>query len=191
MQYLIQLKGDEQTIIEACVQKEKWAQKEIYETFYSPMYSICLRYARHDQEASDLVHEGFIKVFRYIDKYSPGTSLYSWIKRVIINNCIDYYRKESRRRTENLDTVYGASIDNPSALSELSHEEILGAIQQLTDSYRAVFNLYVIEGYAHKEIAEKLNISESTSRSNLVKARTKLKAILAQMGFDVNARKKK
>ena len=96
----------------------------------------------------------------------------------MINTAIDHYRKQSRRRVENLDTAYSLKSTDPDVISAMSAEEILESLQLLTPAYRSVFNLYVIEGYAHKEIAKILNITESTSRSNLVKARNKLKQIL-------------
>lgn len=178
MNYAIQLSGDESLIIEACVRNERWAQQQVYEAYYGAMMGVCLRYSNNDQEAFDILQEGFIKVFRHISKYKPGTSLFSWIKRIMVNTAIDYYRKESRRRTEDLDTAYHVSSNDPNVLSQLAQQEILAAIQTLTAAYRNVFNLYVIEGYSHREIGDILGISESTSRSNLVKARSKLRAML-------------
>lgn len=177
------LQQDEQTFIAACSANERWAQETLYKSFFASMRPICRRYANNDQDAQDILHEGFIKVFRHIGKYQAGTSLESWIKRIMINTSIDYYRRETRRRTEDIDTVYDMSSHSPDAISRLSTEEIMQALQQLTAAYRSVFNLYVIEGYPHKEVANILGITESTSRSNLVKARTKLKAILLQQGI--------
>ena len=168
----------EEDFIKACVAKEKWALKIIYEQHYSSMMLVCRRYSNNDEDALDILHDGFIKVFRYMEKYQPGTSLQAWIRRIMINTSIDYYRKESRRRTENLETAYDLSSNLPDVISELSAKEILKSLRLLTPAYRSVFNLYVMEGYSHREIGEMLNITESTSRSNLVKARGKLKAIL-------------
>ena len=178
MNFIIQLSGDERLVIEACVRQERWAQQQVYEAYYGAMMGVCLRYSNNDQEAFDILQEGFIKVFRHVSKYKPGTSLYNWIKRIMVNTAIDYYRKESRRRTEDLDTAYAVSSKEASVISNMTQKEILAAIQTLTAAYRNVFNLYVIEGYSHREIGEILGISESTSRSNLVKARSKLRAML-------------
>ncbi|MEQ8705149.1 MAG: RNA polymerase sigma factor [Phaeodactylibacter sp.] len=180
MNIALPLENDEKGFIQACVRRERWAQKVLYEEYYSRMMGVCLRYATDEEEALDILHEGFIKVFRHIGKYKPGTSLSAWIRRIMVNTSIDYFRKNSRRRTENMDEAYDISTDDPDAISQCTEQEILEAIQGLTPSYRAVFNLYVIEGYAHKEIAELLDITESTSRSNLVKARSKLKEILSE-----------
>jgi len=179
MNIALELLRAERDYIQACIDKERWAQKKLYEDFYSPMMSVCLRYANDEHDALDILHEGFIKVFRHIAKYQPGTSLNSWIKRIMINTAIDHYRKMSRRRTEDIDKAYSAQSKDPDVISQMSAMEIMEALQLLTPAYRSVFNLYVIEGYAHKEVAEILNITESTSRSNLVKARSKLKKILA------------
>lgn len=178
MDFVLNLNNESQ-LIEACVRKERWAQQQLYEAYYGKMMGVCLRYSNNRDDALDILHEGFIKVFRHIAKYNPGTSLHSWIRRVMVNTAIDYYRKQKRRRTESIDNAYGLSSSEPGAMSTVSEQEILQAIQQLTPAYRSVFNLYVIEGYSHKEIADMLGISESTSRSNLVKARSKLKAILS------------
>ena len=165
-------------LIAACQRQERWAQQKLYEEYYGKMMQVCIRYAGSQDEAIDLLHEGFIKVFKHIAKYEAGTSLTAWIRRIIINTCIDTYRKNVRRRTEDLETAFELFNEDADAISQCSEQEILDAIQQLSPAYRAVFNLYVIEGYSHKEIADTLDITESTSRSNLVKARIKLKAIL-------------
>ena len=165
----------EQDIVQACALRKRWAQKLIYEQYYSAMLGVCLRYASNQEDALDILHDGFIKVFKNIHRYEQGTSLNAWIRRLMINTSIDYYRKLIKRRTENIDTVLDLKGKDVDAVSKCSEKEILGAVQSLTPAYRAVFNLYVLEGYSHKEIAVFLNISESTSRSNLVKARQKLK----------------
>ncbi|MEK7257053.1 MAG: RNA polymerase sigma factor [Bacteroidota bacterium] len=169
----------ERDLITACIQRERWAQKVLYEEHYPKMMGVCLRYAGNQDEALDILHEGFIKVFKNLHRYEVGTSLNSWIRRIMVNTAIDYYRKVVRRRSEDIETAYHVSADDADALSQLSEKEILQAVQELSPAYRAVFNLYIIEGYSHKEIADLLNITESTSRSNLVKARLKLQAALA------------
>lgn len=170
---------DEREFINSCVRNERWAQKKIYETHYSKMMGVCLRYSNSENDALDILHEGFIKVFKNISKYQVGTSLNAWIHRIMVNTAIDYYRKNIRRRTEDIDEAHELQSGGADAISQCTEKEILAAIQKLSPAYRAVFNLFVIEGYHHKEIAEKLGITESTSRSNLVKARLKLQDILS------------
>ena len=180
MDVTLQLEKEERNFIQACVNKELWAQKKLYEDFYGPMKGVCLRYSNNDMDAQDILHEGFIKVFKHIAKYQPGTSLPAWIRRIMVNTSIDYYRKRTRRRTEDMGSAYGAEAPNTDPISSLTVEEIIQSVQALTPAYRMVFNLYVIDGYSHREISEQLGITESTSRSNLVKARIKLKAALAK-----------
>lgn len=178
MDIALPLPHEESELIRACVRQERWAQQLLYEEYYSRMMGLCMRYANNQDDALDILHEGFIKVFNHIGKYQPGTSLSAWIRRIIVNTAIDFYRRSIRRRTEDLEQAYDLSTTDADAISQCTEQEILAAIQKLSPAYRAVFNLYIIEGYSHKEIANLLTISESTSRSNLVKARLKLKAIL-------------
>lgn len=178
MDIALQLKKEEQNLIQACANKERWAQQLLYKEHYSKMMGVCLRYSNNKEDAQDILHEGFIKVFKNIAKYQPGTSITAWIRRIMINTSIDFYRKNVRRRTEDLDQAYSISSSDADAISQVTEKEILESVQKLSPAYRAVFNLYIIEGFSHKEIAGQLEITESTSRSNLVKARMKLKELL-------------
>jgi RNA polymerase sigma-70 factor (ECF subfamily) len=178
MDLTLSLEFEERDFIQSCIARERWAQQKLYEEYYGKMMGVCLRYANNEDEALDILHEGFIKVFKHIASYQPGTSLTAWVRRVMVNTAIDYYRKNIRRRTEDIESAYDLSNEDADAISQCSEKDILNAIHQLTPAYRTVFNLYVIEGFSHKEIAEQLDITESTSRSNLVKARLKLQATL-------------
>ena len=178
MSISISLQHQEKDFIEACIAKERWAQKQLYEEHYSLLLGVCHRYSNNHDDALDILHEGFIKILGNIHKYQPGTSLVAWMRRIIINTAIDYYRMQSRRRTDDLETAYDVQSPEPDAISKLTVQEIILCIQQLTPAYRSVFNLYVVEGFSHKEIADMLDITESTSRSNLVKARSKLKDLM-------------
>jgi len=171
-------KSQEARIVEGCLQEERWAQKALYDKYYGKMMGVCMRYSNNYEDSRDIHNEGFIKVFRYLARYKIGTSLECWIRRIMINTAIDFYRKAVRHRTEDIETVYHNPTKDADVLSHISAQEIMKVIQKLPPSYRAVFNLYAIEGYSHKEIAKQLGISESTSRSNLVKARIKLKELL-------------
>lgn len=181
MDYSLSLVYEEEKVINSCINGEEWAMRLIYEEFYPTMLPICMRYANNDDDARDIVHEGFIKVFKNLSSYRVGTSLQAWIKRIMVNASIDHYRRESRKRTTDLDVAYDLRSCDEDALGRLNVEEIIKALQQLSPIYRSVFNLYVVEGYSHKEVSEILGISESTSRSNLVKARIKLRAILSAL----------
>ncbi|MFZ4632863.1 MAG: RNA polymerase sigma factor [Saprospiraceae bacterium] len=175
MNITLNLDYSEDFLVDSLMKQDRRAQQYLYEQHYGRMMGICLRYAGTKDEALDLLHEGFIKIFQHIGRYKPGTSLGSWMRTIMVNTCIDYYRRALRRRTDDIDDAYTLSSDDPDALSHLTEQEILEAVQMLSPAYRAVFNLFVVEGYSHKEIADALQITESTSRSNLVKARIKLK----------------
>jgi RNA polymerase sigma factor (sigma-70 family) len=179
MSLSISLENREKDFIEACIARERWAQKKLYEENFSILMGVCLRYSSNQDDAMDILHEGFIKILNNIHKYQPGTSLIAWMRRIVVNTAIDYYRMQSRRRTEDLETAFTVQSNEPDALSQLTVQEIIKCIQQLSPAYRSVFNLYVVEGFSHREIADLLEITESTSRSNLVKARSKLKDLLA------------
>lgn len=178
MDLLLSLTWNEEDLVRACIRQERWAQQKVYEDHYGRMMGICQRYASREEESLDLLHEGFMKVFRSMDRYRPGTSLEAWIRTVMVNTCIDHFRRAQRHRTEELEEAKGLTRDDPTVLDSLSAEEILDAVRQLSPGYRMVFNLFVLEGFSHKEIGEMLHITESTSRSNLVKARMKLQEIL-------------
>ncbi|MDQ3141426.1 MAG: RNA polymerase sigma factor [Bacteroidota bacterium] len=178
MNISVPLNLNESELILACINRENWAQKKVYEDFHSQMLAVCLRYANSNDEAMDILHEGFLKVFNNIKSYEAGTLLGAWIRRIMVNTAIDYYRKEKRRFTYDLEEARTMTMNHVNPIHKMTVEEVMKAVQKLTPIYRAVFNLYVIEGFSHKEISQQLGITESTSRSNLVKARTKLKVFL-------------
>ncbi len=180
MDLTIGINYQEKDVIVACINKERWAQQEIYKEYYGRMMALCIRYSNDREDAYDILHDGFIKVFNNIQKYELNTSLHAWIYRIMVNTSIDFYRKSVKRKTEDLDTAYDISNDEVDIVSRCSENDILEAIQQLSPSYRMVFNMFAIEGYSHKEIGDLLNITESTSRSNLVKARGKLQHLLSE-----------
>lgn len=184
MDFAIRLENAEKDFVDALLRQERWAQKQLYEQYFGKLMGICMRYTGSRDEALDLLHEGFMKAFQNIGKYKPGTSIFAWLRTLMVNVCIDYYRKNQRRRTSDLDAASAKFVDDPDILSSLTAEEILLKVQDLPPVYRTVFNMYVIEGYSHKEIGEMLNITESTSRSNLVKARQKLIDSLSQLGHN-------
>lgn len=141
---------------------------------------VCLRYSRTKEEATEILNDGFMKIFSKLDLYSRGLSFKGWIRKVMINSAIDYFRR-NEKHYHSLDISHVQYEPSAaSALDELSEREIISAIQLLPPSYRMVFNLYVIEGYKHEEIANQLNISVGTTKSNLAIARNKLKKILLQ-----------
>jgi RNA polymerase sigma factor (sigma-70 family) len=139
-----------------------------------------LRYARSRDEAIEIVNDGFYKIMTNLDRYSPGLSFVGWVRKIMINAAIDNFRRNEKHYSS-VDVSYiKAEQLTPDVFSQLSEEVIIAAIQQLPPSYPMVFNLHVIEGYQHDEIAQKLNISVGTSKSNLSIARVKLKKSLGE-----------
>ncbi len=161
----------EKELIAGCVEKVQRFQEELYNRYSGRMYAVCLRYARHGMEAQDMLQEGFIKVFDKLETFKGAGSLEGWIRRIMVHSAISTYRKKSFQNEKfGLDNV--PEGETPcEALGRLGHQELMALIQELPDGYRIVFNLYAIEGFGHKEIAQQLGCGESTSRSQLAKAR--------------------
>ena len=169
---------NEQDIIDGCLKEKRLAQKKLYEHFFSKMMGVCMRYASHRELATEMLNIGFYKVFKSIEKFSSqGTSIEAWIYRIMVNSCLDFLRSELKHRHDEIDNVPATAKDE-SALSAMSYNEIIELIHKLSPAYRAVFNLYAIEGYNHKEVGEMLGISEGTSKSNFAKARLKLQKMI-------------
>jgi RNA polymerase sigma-70 factor, ECF subfamily len=141
--------------------------------------SICLRYAANQEEAEEMVNDGFLKVFTNLKKYDRNQSFKAWLRTVFVNNAIDYYRKNNKfnSQTSGIENVEVESFDID-IISKISGEEILALVQRLSPVYKMVFTMYVIEGYNHREIGEKLGIQEGTSKSNLRDARQRLQAMI-------------
>jgi RNA polymerase sigma-70 factor (ECF subfamily) len=172
-------RANEDELIKGCVRRERNAQKRLYDTFSSKMYALCCRYVKDSMEAEDVLITAFTKIFDRIDQYKGEGSFEGWIRRVIVNESLTYLR---RNRSMYIETDLEAADREPDYqhLSDhLEAEDLLNMIQELPTGYRIVFNLYAIDGYSHKEIADQLNISENTSKSQLSRARVFLQKILA------------
>ena len=168
-------------LIQGCIREHKASQKALFERYAGKMMTVCLRYARHRLEAEDILQEGFIKVFDNLARFEFRGSFEGWVRRIMINTALKNYNKSSfqKERIGLQDYQHGSA--DPAVWGHLSEEEIMKLVQSLPDGYRAVFNLYAIEGFSHKEIAEMLEIGESTSRSQLVKARKMLQKQLLKL----------
>jgi len=165
----------EKDLISLCIEGDNYSCKQLFDLYSGKMMAICYRFARDRNEAEDILQEGFVRVFNKLSLYSGEGALEAWMRRVIINTAIKYKKRHITKHSfTELDNVHPFDT-TPSVIDEISKNEIINLIQELPDGYRIVFSLYVIEGYSHKEIAERLNIGESTSRSQLVKARTLLR----------------
>lgn len=149
---------------------------------YRRMMAVCMRYASTYEEAADILNEGFMKVFSNLHHYQPTHPLAAWIKRIMVNTAIDHYRRQRKTLPHlDIDEAYAATDPNAeTAIDQLSAAEIMALVQQLSPAYRTVFNLYVLEGYAHREIADMLGINEGTSKSNLAKAKARLQQLVGE-----------
>jgi RNA polymerase sigma factor (sigma-70 family) len=143
----------------------------LYERFAPKMYGVCLRYAGKAEEAEDILQEGFIKVFNKMSSYRGEGSFEGWIRRIFVNTAIEHFRKKTYLQP--ITETEEASVEGKylSVLDKLAEKDIIQLVQQLSPGYRTVFNMYVIEGYTHRQIAEALNISEGTSKSQLSRAK--------------------
>lgn len=175
-------------LLQGCLAGNLLAQKKLYEAYYGKMMSVCLRYSSDREEARDILNEGFMKVYKNLHLYEPQRPLEVWIKRIIINTAIDHYRKNKKEPYHvDIDQAYSeADHNNVSPIQQISAAEIIELIKELSPGYRTVFNLYVIEGYSHNEIAEMLNINIGTSKSNLAKARQRLQELIKERLPDYN-----
>lgn len=177
------LKGNlaltEKDLLEGCLKGDNSFQKALYEKYKVQLFRVCLRYAKDKMEAEDMLQDGFIKIFSDLHQYSGQGALGGWLRRVVVNIALQHIRKNKRFQ----DTVDLEYISNEFQTSEIAHsnlnaQALTKIIQQLPLGYKTVFNLYVIEGYSHKEIAEMLQINVNTSKSQLSKAKAMLRSIL-------------
>jgi RNA polymerase sigma factor (sigma-70 family) len=181
MQTAIKPTYTEQEIIAGCIKGERKCQELLYHTFSSKMFAVCLRYANDYASAEDLLQDGFVKVYKNMEKFRGEGSFEGWIRRIFVNNSIEHFRKKSNlyvvQETEAL--AYEYYDDN--AIQKLMKDDLMKIIQTLSVGYRTIFNLYVIEGYSHKEIGDMLNITEGTSKSQLARARYLLQKRVIEM----------
>lgn len=179
-------RSDEQELIKGCLKRERAAQKRLYDTFSSKMYALCCRYVKDSMEAEDVLITAFTKILDKIDQYKHEGSFEGWIRRIVVNESLTYLR---RNRNMYLETELEAADYEPdyqSLSDSLEAEDLLKMISELPSGYRIVFNLYAIDGYSHKEIAEQLGISENTSKSQLSRARTYLQKLLTDNDWNIN-----
>ncbi|NII28329.1 sigma-70 family RNA polymerase sigma factor [Pseudoflavitalea sp. X16] len=171
----------ESDLIKGCIAGDRRMQEELYRRFAPKMYAVCLRYANNTNDAQDLLQEGFIKVYKNLHRFRAEGSFEGWVRRVFVNTSIEHFRKKSAQlssvseREEN--TIEDADI---TALDSLAEKDIINIVQELSPGYRTVFNLYVVEGYSHKEIGQLLGISEGTSKSQLARAKSILQKKITQ-----------
>ena len=172
---------NEDELIRACLRQEPPQQRRLYELYAGRMLVVCLRYTKNRMEAEDILQEGFIKVYQNLEKFRKECPLEQWIKRIMINTALKHLRGQHLVVFDDeLPVFERAATDESTVLSDYNFQELLKLIQSLSPGYQAVFNLYAIEGYTHKEIGEMLGISEGTSKSQYARARYQLQTVLTQ-----------
>lgn len=160
----------ERKLIKECLKGNHSAFEELYKKLSEKMYAVSLRYTQNEADAKDVLQEAFIRVYNNLSKFRFGGSFEGWCRRIVVNSAIELIRKRGRHGFDDIEDVSNISID-PSSFDKLKFEDLMNMVTELPDGYRTVFNMFVIEGYAHKEIGEILGISENTSKTQLFKAR--------------------
>ncbi|MEN8121457.1 MAG: sigma-70 family RNA polymerase sigma factor [Bacteroidota bacterium] len=177
---------EEKELVQACKRKKQAAQKQLYERYYEIMFRTCFRYLGNSHDSEDIVVEGFLKIFEHIKKfeYRNSGSLKNWMKTIMINESLMHLRKNKRILFSDDEYI----LEQKYHIDEtLEIQDIHKAIAQMPIGYRTVFNMYVVEGYSHKEIAESLNISEQTSKSQLSRAKKFLQKMIKDLNYERQA----
>ena len=181
--------------IERCALNNRESQKRLYTSFYGYAMAVCDRYTNTQDDAVEILNDGFLKIFKEIYRYKPAytdviSSFKGWLRKIMVYTAIDHFRKNHKHQftTELDNSVIQVASSDEDALDRISYEEIIRSVQELTPGYRTVFNLFIIEGFTHEEISEQLGISVGTSKSNLAKARRQLQKILFKQN-EIHVRK--
>lgn len=171
----------EEQLVKACISGNASAQKEFYDLFAKKMMGVCLRYTNNYEEAQDVLQDGFIKVFNKLSKFVNKGSLEGWVRRIMVNTALDHYRKNKKfNKDVEIDAVSFKLEKQEYIVESINAQDLLKIIQTIPEGYRVVFNLFAIEGYSHKEIAEQLGVTESTSKSQFSRAKKMLRNILIE-----------
>ncbi|MBR1868707.1 MAG: sigma-70 family RNA polymerase sigma factor [Bacteroidales bacterium] len=162
-------------LVENCRKGDRRSQKAVYDLLSGKMFAVCLRYMGDREAAEDILQDGFVTLFTKLDSFSGEGSFEGWARKIFVNTALMSLRKNDvLRQTEDVDTAWNITTDAPSAIENIGYKDLMKMIAAMPPGFRTVFNMYILEGYSHKEIAEALGISEATSRSQLQRARTLL-----------------
>ena len=168
------------TLIDGCRKRQRASQHELYKLFYPYGMSVAIRYMDEENAALTVVNDAFLKVFKSMKKFDRSKPFKPWFRRIVVNTALNALKAKQKHRKETGMDEANQIADREEILSQINYQELVALVQSLTTSYRAVFNMYVIDGFRHEEIAKTLGISVSTSKSNLVRARRKLRELLEQ-----------
>lgn len=168
----------DEELVKLCLKKDRLAERALYDRFAGQMFAICMRYMRNREEAEDVFQEGMIKVYNKLETWQGSGPLGGWMRKVFIHMSLNHIKAHRKKIFSDIENHPEPENELADALDDLSAEEILKTIQSLPLGYKTVFNLFAIEGYSHAEIASLLGVSESTSKTQFLKAKAKLKTIL-------------
>lgn len=167
---------DDQELIKGCIAARPKAQKALFDIYAPKLYAVCLRYLKDQMRAQDVLQDTFVKIFAHIGNYKSEGAFEGWLKKIAVNTCLDQLRKDKKLLTVvSIDDVSHKLAQHDYSAEKLMADDLLKLIQALPDGYRTVFNLFAIEGYSHLEIAQQLGVSESTSKTQYLRARAYLK----------------
>jgi len=172
---------DEKLLIDLCIKGERKAQQMLYDKYARKMMALCFRYVKNKEDASDLLQEGFIKVFTNLKRFSGEGSFDGWVRKIFVNSALEFLRhKDIMREAYSINDIELETIEEPVDYNEqtLTQEQLMQYVMRLPVGFRTVFNMFAIEGYSHSEIAEALKIAESTSRSQYLRARKQLREMI-------------
>ncbi|MDR0394672.1 MAG: sigma-70 family RNA polymerase sigma factor [Tannerella sp.] len=170
---------DEKQLIKGCIDGDRKAQKALFDKYSRKMMGVCLRYVKDTEDARDLMQEGFIKLFTNIRRYTGNGSFDGWVRKIFVNCALERLRQHDvLRDAGDLNEMNYMDIPDEAEVSTISSEELMSYMRLLPEGFRVVFNMYAVEGYSHKEIGEMLHISESTSRSQYMRARKMLQKMI-------------
>ncbi|MCR5758912.1 MAG: sigma-70 family RNA polymerase sigma factor [Bacteroidales bacterium] len=163
---------DYASLIEGCRSGDRLSQKALYDALSRKMFAVCLRYMGDREAAEDVLQDGFVTLFSKLDSFSGAGSFEGWARKIFVNTALmSLRRKDVLRNTEEVDAAFGISSESPTPVQQIGYRELMKLVSELPPGFRTVFNMYVIEGYSHKEISEALGVTEVTSRSQLQRAR--------------------
>jgi RNA polymerase sigma factor (sigma-70 family) len=169
--------------IEGCKKQESKSQLKLYNRYANTIMAVCYRYMGNDFKAQDMLQESFVKIFQKIEMYNSEGNFEAWIRRIAVNTCLDQLRKDKKERQNvQIEEELVGAIDS-GILEEMAAEDIMDIVMEMPEGYRTVFNLYAVEGYSHKEIADKLNVSENTSKSQYSRAKKFLRDRLEELNI--------